>query len=109
MEWAAAKERQEEAAKAVVTNDVKTPDIPPHVEKCVRYGLALSKKQTAQNAKKGKDKQERPPAAQPSADELVLAEVQTAEERQKCARAVLTWYKQIQEANRKAAAAKQTK
>ncbi len=110
--WTAAAKEREIAAAAVTpaANDAKTPDIPPYVAKCVRYGLALSKQKQAQ-AKAKKTAQKAPAegqgaAATPSADTLVLAELQTKDERDKCAAAVLAWYKQIQEANRKAAAAK---
>lgn len=97
--WTAAAKEKEIAAVAPVVNDAKTPDIPPYVDRCIRYGLA--------QAKHKKQKQEKTKteiaAKSPSADKLVLARLQTEDERRKCARAVLNWYRTLQEANKKAA------
>jgi hypothetical protein len=72
--------------------EAKAPDIPPYVARCVKYGLALAKQKQAQD----KAAKASTPAAKPSADQLVLAEVQTADERQKCAAAVLEYYRATQ-------------
>ena len=92
----AAKEQAKEvaAAKAAppVEAKIKVPDIPPYIEKCVRYGLALQKqKQAVQKAATTEKK--------PTADELVLQEVKTADERAACDKAVLDYYRTIQRAN----------
>jgi hypothetical protein len=95
---AAAKEQEIKAAvtqTAEVKQEAKTPDVPPYVAKCVRYGLALSKQKQAQD----KTAKRAQATAKPSADALVLAEVKTADERQKCAQAVLDYYRKIQKAN----------
>lgn len=112
--WAAAAKEKEVAAVAAtpVVNETKTPDIPPYVANCVRYGLALSKQKQTQDKTKKTAKAPTSPAvsetkaAGPSADALVLANLKTEDERRKCAAAVLAWYKTLQEANRKAAAGK---
>ena len=102
--WMAAAKDQE--IKAAVTQtaeakqEAKTPDIPPYVAKCVRYGMALSKQKQVADKAAAKTAGKGQGAAQPpSADALVLAEVKTADERQKCARAVLDYYRSIQKAN----------
>jgi len=111
--WAAAAKEKEIATVAAtpVVAEVKTPDIPPYVANCVRYGLALSKQKADASKAKTVTKTPAPEKAAgggagPSADALVLANLKTEDERRKCAAAVLAWYKTLQEANRKAAAGK---
>jgi hypothetical protein len=65
--------------------DTKLPDIPSHLVKCI---------------------EKEPPAAN-TADKKVLALKLTAEERKACAKAILAWYRQIQAANKQAAAGSQ--
>ena len=72
-----------ELAPKVVQNDVKTPDIPAHLVKCVQA----------------------PPKPGETANEKVVNLKLTAEERKKCAVAILAWYKEIQKANKTASAA----
>lgn len=64
----------------VAVNEVKTPDVPPHLVKCI----------------------EKQPAAGKTANEKVINTKKTADERLACARAILAWYKQVQAANKKA-------
>jgi hypothetical protein len=69
-----------EAPKAPpLSNDVKTPDIPKHLVKCI----------------------EKEPSKGATANEMVTNQILTAEERKQCAKAILAWYKQIQAANKK--------
>lgn len=82
-------------AEAAPEPKAATPNMPPEIERCVRYGLAAAKV-----AKAKKD------GTKLSADELAIAAMKSADERAACARAVLAWYRTIQEANKKAAAAK---
>lgn len=74
--------RQAEAAK-VVQSDVKTPDIPEHLAKCIM----------------------RDPKPGATADQVVANTLLTLDERKACAKAILAWYKQIQKANKKTAEA----
>lgn len=72
---------QKEAKVAeVVNNDVKTPDIPPHLVKCIQ-------------------KDPKPGA---TADQYVANLQLTSDERKACAKAILAWYKDLQKANAKA-------
>jgi uncharacterized protein YeaC (DUF1315 family) len=71
-----------ELVPKVVQSDVKTPDIPAHLVKCI----------------------EKPPLAGKTADEKVTNLKLTAEQRKECAKAILAWYKEIQKANKKTAA-----
>jgi hypothetical protein len=68
-------------------SETKLPDIPGHLVKCI---------------------EKEPPAAS-TADKKVLALKLTAEERKACAKAILAWYRQIQAANKQAAAGSQKK
>lgn len=68
-------------------SETKLPDIPSHLVKCI---------------------EKEPPAAN-TADKKVLALKLTAEERKACAKAILAWYRQIQAANKQAAAGSQKK
>ena len=68
-------------------SETKLPDIPAHLVKCI---------------------EKEPPAAN-TADKKVLALKLTAEERKACAKAILAWYRQIQAANKQAAAGSQKK
>jgi hypothetical protein len=92
------------------------PDMPAHLVRCVQYGLSANAKQLGAAKKVGKGKAkdnkanaqkgvEGPKTAQgtvPSADEVVLARLQTAEERHKCAVALMSWYRSVQAANKAA-------
>ena len=94
------------------------PDIPPHIEKCIRVGLSAADGQHKQpNQSKAKSKSEektKDSGAQTaqgqgkslSADELVLARLKSDEERRKCARAVLEWYRSLQAAQKEKVAQK---
>lgn len=115
--WTVAAKEKEIAAVAPPAAAVEpakvTPEMPAHVVKCVRDGLAAAAKQkpAVKKVKTLTIDPKAPTAAQggavePSADQLVLAKLKTEEERRKCAAAVLAWYKTLQEANRKAAAGK---
>src|SRR5262245_23740924 len=68
-------------------SETKLPDIPGHLVKCI---------------------EKEPPKAD-TADKKVLALKLTAEERKACAKAILAWYRQIQAANKQAAAGSQKK
>ena len=72
-------EAVEAPKKVPLANDVKTPDVPKHLVKCIN-----------KEPPKGKD-----------ANEMVTNQILTAEERKACAKAILAWYKQIQAANKK--------
>ena len=63
-------------------NETKLPDIPGHLVKCI----------------------EKEPPTATTADKKVLALKLTADERKACAKAILAWYRQIQTANKTAAA-----
>jgi hypothetical protein len=60
-----------------LTNDYHTPDVPPHLVKCI----------------------EQQPKGGATADELVVNRMQTDAERKACSEAILKWYKDLQAAN----------
>jgi len=64
--------------KAAETKVTELPDIPPHLQKCID-----------KKAKAGK-----------SADQKVLNEIQSADEKRACMRAILAWYKELQAAEK---------
>ena len=72
--------QKEVKAAEVVSNDVKTPDIPPHLVKCLQ-----------KDAKPGA-----------TADAYVANLQLTNDERKACAKAILAWYKDLQKANKRA-------
>jgi hypothetical protein len=74
-----AKKDEPKGPQFSLTNDAHTPDIPPHLVKCIK-----------QDAKPGK-----------TADEMVVNRMQTDAERRACSEALLKWYKEIQAANGK--------
>jgi len=98
------------AIVAAVAPDVKLPDIPPHIVKCVQ-GTALAKQKVSQKQKGKADKQQKiegkaapvvgsDQKQAPSADVLVLAAVKDRAERRKCAEALIAWYRGVQQANK---------
>jgi len=60
-----------------LVNDYRTPDVPPHLERCIKQQ----------------------PKGGATADELVVNRMQTDAERKACAEALLKWYKDLQAAN----------
>ena len=72
--------------KPALLNDAKTPDVPLHLVKCI----------------------EKEPPKAATADARVVNLKLTADERKACAKAILAWYKQIQAANKPAAAKPKT-
>jgi len=102
------------AVVAAIAPDVKLPDIPPHIVKCVQ-GAQLAKQPAKQKGKtkqakakpKTKDVPKDAPVQTvegqkqaPSADVLVLAAVKDKAERRKCAQALIAWYRGVQKANK---------
>ena len=88
-------------ARAEVVAEVKAeaapqPDIPPFIKVCLTHGAARNKV----NQKKAMSVQGKGPA--PTADELVAAELQSTEERNKCTLALLEWYRSVQKQQKKA-------
>lgn len=73
---------KEVKAAEVVSSDVKTPDIPAHLVKCIQ-------------------KDPKPGA---TADQYVANLQLTNDERKACAKAILAWYKDLQKANKRAEA-----
>jgi homospermidine synthase len=90
------------------------PDVPPFVAKCIKDGLAENNHQ--KQAAKAKPKQETQQDAAKvvqgqgvkslSADQLVLTRLRTDEERRKCGKAVLEWYRELQKLQKAKVAAK---
>jgi hypothetical protein len=83
-----------QAAPAVAKSEPTHPDVPPHLVACA---TATGIKTPSGAAKAAKE-----PV---SADVKVEALRKASEERRKCALAILSWYKTIQAANKKAEAA----
>lgn len=73
---------KEQKAAEVVSGDVKTPDIPPHLVKCLM-------------------KDPKPGA---TADQYVANLHLTNEEKKVCAKQILAWYKELQKSQKKAQA-----
>ena len=72
------------------------PDMPTFVKACVAYGRAeQAERAQAAKAKKAEAKT----AAKASADTLVLSSLKTDDERRKCTKAVLDYYRSVQKAN----------
>lgn len=67
------------------------PEMPTFVKACVRFGAAEARQRAqAKNSKTA------------SADELTLGVLKTDDERRKCTKAVMDYYRSVQEANKKA-------
>ena len=96
--WAAAEKVPAPAVKPVAVAETKTPDVPPAIAKCLEAGHVRAKQNAALAAFQKKH------GRAPNADELVVQDMQSTEERNKCALALLQWYRQIQQANKKAVA-----
>ena len=85
------------------------PDMPAFVKACVAFGRAEATER-AQTSKAKKAEAKATPELKaagggvpPSADTLVLSSLKTDDERRKCTKAVLDYYRQVQEANRRKA------
>lgn len=103
---------EEPKVAALVHDDFRTPDIPPHLQRCIERTRTIklpkappAKPKEKQPPKDDGDKPRRPPVTD-TADGLVIDQLADAEERKACYAAMLKWYKALQEAERKAKAAR---